>query len=567
MNPRPDPGFELDDVLFRATRREATPAELQQLEKHLLASEAARQQAWRFLCNDALLSEQVSASHLSGELRSLLADSPPATAQDSQRAVSPIRRILNLVDRHGLRVLAIAACLLIGMLLNQYAMQAKVNRLHALALVAEGAVDESVAGRPVDDADEAFPLAVGRVSGLRDVAWGPNQQSLRFGDPIRPGKNLHIESGVVELLLTNGAKITLEGPADFEPASALEANLGLGKIAAAAPRTARGYTVFTPTAELCDLGTQFGVVVEGSGDSELHVFDGDVVARARANGAASKLLHARENEAMRFSKNAAAPERIDARSAEFVRHLIPTPDLSDLPPIPVTEGLVAWFDASVSTDSEVGEPVPMFRDILVGDNDYADDAWQFDPRRRPKLVRDGQGRPALRFDGKSTCLATGPIETGDAETFFLVCAPAPITYAQAPQGSTLLAYGGDPRLQLTMGNDFVPQGAILAGNDGRSIGAVRGTALNASEVAVIGFSYDSTKNRSELWLNGVSQGASNAAELAPTTSKRFLGSLEDPGLSSCFFGAVYELVLYGRSLSADELERLRVYFKQRYDSP
>ncbi|MGL4514546.1 MAG: hypothetical protein ACRCT8_15770 [Lacipirellulaceae bacterium] len=565
MNPHPDAGFELDDVLLRATRREATPAELQQLERYLLASEAARVDAWRFLCNDALLSEHISASHLNDELRNLLADSTPRSAPGVKRTVSPLRRVLNAVDRHGLRVFAIAASLMVALLVNQFAMQSKVDRLHALALVAEGAVDPPGPAGAVSDADSGLPLAVGRVSGLRDVAWGPEQRALRFGDPIRPGQNLRIESGVVELLLTNGAKITLEGPADFEPSSALEAHLGLGKIAAAAPRTARGYTVFTPTAELCDIGTQFGVVVEGSGDSELHVFDGDVVARARTSGADSKLLHARENEAMRFRKDAAAPELIDARSAEFVRYLVPTPPLADLPPLPVTSGLVAWYDASVSTDAEVGEPVPMLRDILVGDNDYADDAWQFDPPRRPRLVRDGQGRPALRFDGKATCLSTSPVETGDAETVFLAFAPAPIVYAQAPQGSTLLAYGGDPRLELTLGRDFIPRGAILTGSDSRSIGAVRGSALDPGQVAVVGFSYDSTRNRSELWINGVSQGESGAVALAPSSAKRILGALEDQGLSSGYFGTIYEVVLYGRSLPADEIERLRVYFDRRYD--
>jgi hypothetical protein len=564
MDTKPDPGFELDDVLLRATRREATPAELQQLEGYLLASEEARKEAWRFLCNDALLSEHVSASHLNDDLRSLLTDSAPKTAAAARSTVSPLRRILDAVDRHGLRVFAVAATLMVALLVNQFAMQSKVDRLHALALVAEGAMDTPAPTGPVADDDAGLPLPVGRVSGLRGVAWAPDQRALRFGDPIRPGQHLRIDSGVVELLLTNGAKITLEGPADFEPASALEAHLALGKIAAAAPRTARGYTVLTPTAELCDIGTQFGVVVEGSGDSELHVFDGDVVARARTSGADSKLLHARENEAMRFRKDAAAPELIDARSAEFVRHLVPTPPLADLPPLPVTNGLVAWYDASVSTDAVVGDPVPMFRDILVGDNDYADDACQFDPLRRPKLVRDGEGRPALRFDGKSTCLSTSPIETGDAETIFLVFAPGPINYALAPQGSALLAYGGNPRLELTLGRDFVPQVAILTGTDGRSVGGVRGSALDPSEIAVVGFSYDSTKNRSELWLNGVSQGESSAVALSPSSSKRFLGALEDRGLSSSYFGAIYEVVLYGRAVSAEEVERLRVYFERRY---
>ena len=68
------------------------------------------------------------------------------------------------------------------------------------------------------------------------------------------------------------------------------------------PRFARGYTILTPTAEVVDLGTEFGVDVDDSGASEVHVFDGDVVARpARGWRFARPTIHARQDEAIQFA--------------------------------------------------------------------------------------------------------------------------------------------------------------------------------------------------------------------------------------------------------------------------
>jgi hypothetical protein len=566
MSLKPDHEFPIDEVLFRMTRREATPDEIEQLERCLLASEEARQAAWQFLCNDAVLCEVVSTNKVRGDLQYLLHDSPATSAAQPPHDASIFRRAADSINRHGLWVLGIAASLMGVLLVNQLLLQAKFDRLYSLAMVDESPEASTAAGQGATVSAQSTGNAIGRVSGMRDVVWGPNQRQLRFGDPLFPSQKLRIESGVVELLLVNGAKITLEGPAEFEPSAAFEAHLSVGKIAAAAPRTARGYTVFTPTAELFDIGTQFGVVVDDSGDSELYVFDGDVVARSRVDGADSKLLHARQNEAMRFRRNATVPEIIDAGTAAFVRQIVPTPELADLPPLAFTDELVAWYDASVSVDAEIDNPITSVRDILVGDNHFADDAWQFDPQRRPKLIRDGKGRPAMRFDGKSTSLASSLIDIGQSGTIVLVCAPAPISYATAPHGSTLLSFVNSPHIELTLGNDFVPRGAIIAGGDNRLVSAVQGAALDASDVAVLGFTYDSATNKSELWLNGVSQGVATLPAAMPDDTQIFLGSSKDSGESSHYFGLIYEVVLYGRSLAADEVARLQVDFDKKYSN-
>ena len=70
---------------------------------------------------------------------------------------------------------------------------------------------------------------------------------------------------MLQLTYDTGAKVTVEGPVDMVMTTAIEAKLSEGKIAAAVPRFARGYTILTPTAEVVDLGTEFGVSVDEVG--------------------------------------------------------------------------------------------------------------------------------------------------------------------------------------------------------------------------------------------------------------------------------------------------------------
>ncbi len=103
-------------------------------------------------------------------------------------------------------------------------------------------------------------------------------------DPVRPGSivgkgNLKLESGWLHLQFYNGVKVVLEGPADFEILSMEESFCWQGRVHASVPPHAQGFVVHTPTGELVDHGTDFGVEVNSDGSSEIHVFDGEVVFR------------------------------------------------------------------------------------------------------------------------------------------------------------------------------------------------------------------------------------------------------------------------------------------------
>jgi ferric-dicitrate binding protein FerR (iron transport regulator) len=98
------------------------------------------------------------------------------------------------------------------------------------------------------------------------------------GESLR-GERLRFERGSVQLLTARGARVVVESPAELRFQSAQCLQLWRGKIAAECPPSAHGFTVITPEGRAVDLGTRFGVDVPEKGDPEIHVFEGEVIAR------------------------------------------------------------------------------------------------------------------------------------------------------------------------------------------------------------------------------------------------------------------------------------------------
>jgi ferric-dicitrate binding protein FerR (iron transport regulator) len=135
----------------------------------------------------------------------------------------------------------------------------------------------------------------------------------REGTSLR-SKQVRFEAGVVEFLTAKGARIVVEAPADVHFESADTLRVLRGKVAADVPPRAKGFTVLTPNGNAVDLGTRFGVDVPESGDAEVHVFQGEVIAQA--TGAQTKQsLRTGEALAMHNGVNALR----ELRSAAFIQ--------------------------------------------------------------------------------------------------------------------------------------------------------------------------------------------------------------------------------------------------------
>ena len=126
--------------------------------------------------------------------------------------------------------------------------------------------------------------------------WLDGTQPTLSDPRLRIGRRLAISAGLIEVKYYTGAKVVIEGPAEFvvggteaqrqdnnsrgrEPAD--KANSGFLKrgslVARVEGKEAQGFTIDTPSARVEDLSTEFGVEVHRHGGADVIVLDGKVV--------------------------------------------------------------------------------------------------------------------------------------------------------------------------------------------------------------------------------------------------------------------------------------------------
>jgi hypothetical protein len=119
------------------------------------------------------------------------------------------------------------------------------------------------------------PETQGVATILRAVGVSWTGKERLAGNVLMPGW-LKFERGWVELQFHRGARVVIEGPAEFELITDMQARCLLGKVRAEVPPPATGFEVLSPNVRIVDRGTSFGLEVERDGPAEVHVFSGRV---------------------------------------------------------------------------------------------------------------------------------------------------------------------------------------------------------------------------------------------------------------------------------------------------
>ncbi len=143
---------------------------------------------------------------------------------------------------------------------------------------------------------------VAQITGKYEVEG--NEPSVKFynRDYLRAGQRLELKKGLLEVTFQGGARVVIEGPANFTVDAAGAATLAQGTLRAMVPPEAVGFTVHTPLAEIVDLGTEYGASVEADTTTSLHVLAGTVEARIRdANGQPIRSIQYVAGQAMRVN--------------------------------------------------------------------------------------------------------------------------------------------------------------------------------------------------------------------------------------------------------------------------
>ncbi len=132
-------------------------------------------------------------------------------------------------------------------------------------------------------------------------------RALEAGHPVR------LAGGILELALGTKTRVVIEGPAEFAVESSSRVQLKSGRCYAEMEKGSAGLRIITPSGEVLDLGTRFGVEVRE--ETTVHVFEGAV--EVGRNDRRSLL---REGEGVRWA-GAGEAAAITVEAERFVHRL------------------------------------------------------------------------------------------------------------------------------------------------------------------------------------------------------------------------------------------------------
>lgn len=135
-----------------------------------------------------------------------------------------------------------------------------------------------------------------------------------------PAGRVCLDEGLAEIEFGCGAVAVLNAPVDVELLQVDKVFLHSGQMLVRVPHDGRaaGFRVETPSSQLVDLGTEFGVEVQGGGASLLQVYEGEVLATTKAKADSSNPRRVLEGQAVRLGSDLHETEFWPER---FVREL------------------------------------------------------------------------------------------------------------------------------------------------------------------------------------------------------------------------------------------------------
>lgn len=427
---------------------------------------------------------------------------------------------------------------------------------------------------------------VATLTGAVDCQWASHLQTPEYGKPLEAGRRLQLNAGLAQLTFDNGAKVIVQGPAEFTVKSAAAGELRTGKLTALVPPQAVGFQVGTPTAEVVDLGTEFGLDVADGGETEVHVFTGEVVFwRKDARAAEQHMeegIHLFEDQAAFVSATESDEELAEVRVADaskFVRRIVPRLSGDELPALPVTDQLALWLAADVLVKTDDAERVIAWRDIAAGDNQTEEDAWQHDVTSRPLLVRNALGGlPAVRFDGQSTYLVTTPLKSTEDQTLHIVFsrreAKTPVGFMRQLinyNGPPFALAGYDDSFRVLQIDDSEAPGrlwvryfaGVEADNRIFNVGSTSTRDIvSANRPHLLTYRYATDANQSQLWLDGQLQSQDGAPPFRDYLSRKVLG--RHPQQQSFFDGDLGEVLIFNGALTDEENQAVMNYLQDKY---
>lgn len=417
---------------------------------------------------------------------------------------------------------------------------------------------------------------------IENEKWGTSSATH-----FEAGQSVLISEGLAIIEFARGARVTLEGPADLEIVSENSGFLRSGKLTANVPQSAIGFEIFTPKSRVVDHGTEFGISVDANGDSETHVFDGEVelfadLANATTQTAIeSNSLHLGEDEAARVTNGIIdETEDLPASPQEFIRvanvKLANDSGSSTLSNLPKRDHLAMWFEASQGVQLDAQSRIVSWQNLASAYQPKSSNqssfetsaAWQVNAHRRPTWNKDGfANRPAVAFGGfeSSEFLATSPIKTGPDTTVLVACAFGKVSGVGYGH---ILSLGGRGKLIMERKRSQLPGVFSWSFNQKqspkfrlRSLDVKEEVALETPMIGAI--RYSSTSNTFQFYQNGklVAEGAATGSLVG--NASHIIGCGHERN-RFFFNGRVAEIVVYDHMLDVQSFERASSALMNKY---
>lgn len=200
--------------------------------------------------------------------------------------------------------------------------------------------DSGISSPPVVDAPVELPVEskplgpiVATISGTFNAEWGPvggaalsqadrAPLNLSIGTPLREGRRLNLKAGLAQIKTSRGAEVVLEGPCEIELIGEQRILLEQGRIVGRCPtRLSQGFIVDTRSAQIVDLGTEFGVIATQDGLTEVHVISGKVSLAPQIEQGSDSPVELMAGQGGVVATNSTRVVEIDSNPFEFVRSL------------------------------------------------------------------------------------------------------------------------------------------------------------------------------------------------------------------------------------------------------
>jgi len=240
---------------------------------------------------------------------------------------------------------------------------------------------------------------VAQVTGLKECEWAAGVTALSAGEHLRKGQRLELMKGLAEITFDSGAQVVIEGPVSLDVNSAWDATLARGTIKVTVPTEAIGFRVADRAVEVVDLGTEFTMIAEASGATDVLVLKGAVEA-APQNSAEPQTILLREKQSRRFSPTGIS--EVHDSDVKFARFSGPVQLERFAPPT----GYVHWSfdetDGRLLKAEALGQPLTAFDARLEGRSG-----------RIPASHVEGRRGQALQFNGHSYAKAPFPGLSGN----------------------------------------------------------------------------------------------------------------------------------------------------------